>query len=835
MDASGTLRGWAIFVGTAILCLIVLAAAILDPNPSHKQEPEPAVITIGDPQVYARETLINDRRQEIDYLNALIKESETRDFAPQIVRDLRTLEQVRAVLKVSAAAPPPEQSDEITSSSTQQLDAVTTTPTAPEKPDVEPEKDKPPDPKHTHGISPLDEFRDRQVYRAELRAALAAVNLDDLHDFGGNALYRLQFNATILPGAERDKFGVAHLIVQRPRVGKSDIETLFYTWINHAGQRLNPGYVAKAGTWSNNRAMREFYIAVGTATRIYDLLDLCYADCRDENKRQSILLPVPPETSDDFRSAFGVGPYGELSAEPTIRTAETYDPTADRHTEAAQLASRYLVPLGSDRTWTIRMLAGCRVRTDNHVGFTKEEQEAVPTVLTRLRAIRMADASLLGLERYSLSSGKLTALPRKLSRVRRIAERVRRRLLDAAENRIDCARELERRYESLPESFLVAILDDHKCFRFLHGDDERVRSFHPDKTAKPNRCLLTGSAYAYGTTPVELGQRMSTSVSLAQSLELALAASASLANRGSLGHNLDLVSATAGRIDSAERLPLTIGYSTRDVIHLLAPINDPKNPFPDLTPSFGWVFGPTLRFEGSGGQVKMMQIPRSEGLTADLSVPTWWPFLKLKVQTAWVADWREGSNPPHEAKHDKQPYIEVRFPKKAADLDMVTQRLLASDVATSTAGRQPFIERVRPNDISLCADNVTFVIQGTNVWRGTEVFLGGVKAKSISVLPDMEGIAATFDMSQAFTPKSAAAGPRAFDPTHQNWRRSTDEERDAQNARGDKDKRVGPNARRVVLTVATRNGSTEAPIRITAATGKKNCADASLLNAPGGN
>jgi hypothetical protein len=131
---------------------------------------------------------------------------------------------------------------------------------------------------------------------------------------------------------------------------------------------------------------------------------------------------------------------------------------------------------------------------------------------------------------------------------------------------------------------------------------------------------------------------------------------------------------------------------------------------------------------------------------------------------------------------------------------------------------------------------MTFVIQGTNMWRGTEAFLGGVKASSIAVLPDMEGIAATFDMSQAFTQPQprAATHSRAFDSTHQNWPRSTDEETDKARVKASPDKRIGPNTRRLVLSVATRNGSTETEITVTAANGKQNCATTSLLNAPRG-
>src|SRR6185437_8157599 len=46
---------------------------------------------------------------------------------------------------------------------------------------------------------PRDDFIDRQAYRQDLRAAISQAQLDDVHDRSGNALYRLQFQATVLP------------------------------------------------------------------------------------------------------------------------------------------------------------------------------------------------------------------------------------------------------------------------------------------------------------------------------------------------------------------------------------------------------------------------------------------------------------------------------------------------------------------------------------------------------------------------------------------------------------------------------------------------------------
>jgi hypothetical protein len=87
--------------------------------------------------------------------------------------------------------------------------------------------------------TPLDEFRDRQTYRRELRAALAEVSLDDLHDSNGNSLYRLQFRATVLPGAHADQWGIARLTIMPPVLKREDYIRLYASWLEHLSHRLN--------------------------------------------------------------------------------------------------------------------------------------------------------------------------------------------------------------------------------------------------------------------------------------------------------------------------------------------------------------------------------------------------------------------------------------------------------------------------------------------------------------------------------------------------------------------------------------------------------------------
>src|SRR4029079_8832017 len=65
----------------------------------HPETPESSAAS--DPQVYTRASLINDRRQELQYLGRLLEGSEQVTFAPQIVSDVHGIEVLSASLGLS--------------------------------------------------------------------------------------------------------------------------------------------------------------------------------------------------------------------------------------------------------------------------------------------------------------------------------------------------------------------------------------------------------------------------------------------------------------------------------------------------------------------------------------------------------------------------------------------------------------------------------------------------------------------------------------------------------------------------------------------------------------
>jgi hypothetical protein len=166
---------------------------------------------------------------------------------------------------------------------------------------------------------------------------------------------------------------------------------------------------------------------------------------------------------------------------------------------------------------------------------------------------------------------------------------------------------------------------------------------------------------------------------------------------------------------------------------------------------FGWIFGP--RFEigpdqrsgwigrlfeiGPDPKPKFSHTTVQRSVQASLVVPGWTRSLKINYKTFWIDT--DGNSRLVESGA-----FSVKLP---GDYAAITQKLLAP----SGERRIPFIEpplgingqqRVvrlqagKPGDI---------LIRGRHLWRNPKVFIGGQSAKTVTVLPDMNGLSAHFD------------------------------------------------------------------------------------------
>ena len=79
------------------------------------------------------------------------------------------------------------------------------------------------------------------------------------------------------------------------------------------------------------------------------------------------------------------------------------------------------------------------------------------------------------------------------------------------------------------------------------------------------------------------------------------------------------------------------------------------------------------------------------------------------------------------------------------------------------------VSRVTPTDVSACMNEVTFVIEGHNLWRDPEVYWEGVRAENVTLLPGMRGIAAAFQIKKLFDAEHETFSGNSFVRTYSHY------------------------------------------------------------------
>ena len=671
----------------------------------------PAVITLSDPQIYSRETLVNDRRAEERHLERLLEESAGLEFEPQIQRDLASL--TRTAVELRAAYEP-------LSGSRSEGDEAGDGAAAPELPEppeagsgaaadeadaTDDEDDVDDEPVPTAAASPIratprERFRDLQAYRAELRAALAETQLDDSHDQGQNTLYRLQFRATVLPGAHHDKMAVARLTLSPPELEDADVLALYKIWLGHVTYRLNqavgerletdPSYLL-LGMGLDRSLFHATSVFLGEAGRLE--VALPPGIYREWKKIAS--QSAGASGRDDF-AALAERLHGGAAALAELERAlgET-DETGER--------ARQALELGDD----------CRPgpRADSWRSAAGDTIESLFWLMEDLAHVEpFVSASIRGLgSRNLLEPAQGIAIDRLIEDVVDGSEGIdwlRQLLIETNQRcgeRLGTGASLEAQVGVVPRSFRDGLLLDE---------------------------VARGGADVYATGPVELAQQISTSASRLRSFEVALGLAAALPGSGvAAGGGFDRVRSQRADLEALERLPLVVGFAER---RKLAERRKED-------PQFGWVFGPRASPDAAAGRLALGQPVVNHPVTADLSIPGWWPWVTLDLETAWVGNWHGEEVLEGPAREQR---FRVYLPLNRADLDGLTEHLAQETVG----GVLPYtrIARVEPEEVPPCTDRMTFLVHGTNVWRSSRAFLAGLEAEAVEVLPDMAGLAVTF-------------------------------------------------------------------------------------------
>ena len=253
------------------------------------------------------------------------------------------------------------------------------------------------------------------------------------------------------------------------------------------------------------------------------------------------------------------------------------------------------------------------------------------------------------------------------------------------------------------------------------------------------------SRHAYSTAPTELAQRVSTVASATEAMDL-MASISALIPTASVGINAagEMRRVASGQVDAVESAPLIVGFSNNGAANKAAQ----QVLAYGEEPSFGWVFGPKVIVNTEDSELELSQVLVNQPVTADVSVPGWWTEMRLRIETAWAANFDKALLQP--ANKDGTPLkteeissysIDVPLQSNPESFEQLTQFIASK--AWGLQQHEPVIIDVEPKAIAACS-RVTVLISGPDLWRGRAVYLAGTPAENTEIMPDMRGLAATF-------------------------------------------------------------------------------------------
>lgn len=762
---------------------------------NYASKQAPGVIQFTDPKLFKREALINERKDELGFLEELLVASKTQQFEPEIVRELETIKAFSASLGLEfdpavgadferqSAVADLKNEIELTrldlELSQLKRDAElleeqlktqetpvnnpdggnTTTPTvtsAVSAPDtskllaeiekirakLEARLNTPVKPLTKSGAiaGPIDEFQDRAAYRSTLKSAINAVSLDELHDREGNSLFRLQLKATVLPGAQDllDTLGVLRMNITEPDFSQDTdaLENLYLEWLMHVNNVLNLPPEAGGQKLSEQRFRpHPELVTLGEGGQVYKL---------------SVLEFPKQGLSVDTSSCAGVQniertPEKCWYVRVALPALDAGDPDPlDFNALLNQVMS-------APKTTKFRLYGALKnavKRVDNKKLFNLDgscqnfiDRPGNSAGLNRVDdpATVVNEADRVGVSANDALSWSI-AIRNWWPFLNAFAGQLARVDYDDPDLESSISAlgqqflgEMQAAREAAG-AFLVAVAEDNpKCQDdLLTSPDVSVPTdFFAVLTKHQSRIAV------YDVAPTERTKRISTAARAAEAVSLAAAAAGQLPTYGlGLSGNFAFSRSAVGKADAIERAPLVVGFA------------EPRVSADGATGAFGWLLGPDVSLNPEEQKLELRHRVAPYDLFADVSLPGWWPYFDVTALTAWAPDWQSAGN-GRTAKiamaNALSRKIRVPLRHNAADMDGLTNLLLSELVGQRVA--YPRIASVQPSRLSACADTIEFQISGENIWRTSLIHIGGlaVEGSSIKVLPDMRGVLATVE------------------------------------------------------------------------------------------
>ena len=187
------------YAGFTLLTLAVVSGCAMNPvSVTSKPGTTFGKIYVDTPEVYSRERLVNDRFQQDAWLREKLRERPTHGVQAGTESTSQTSTAVSLAVGTEASSTP--------------QGAANTLGTPPQNAAI-----KPGEPGKIED-TPIEQFRDAMAYREEVRNEILENQLDDRHDIAGSTLYRLKFDATVVPLHDTSAYAMVEVTVRGPSI-----------------------------------------------------------------------------------------------------------------------------------------------------------------------------------------------------------------------------------------------------------------------------------------------------------------------------------------------------------------------------------------------------------------------------------------------------------------------------------------------------------------------------------------------------------------------------------------------------------------------------------------
>ncbi len=708
----------------------VVSAAMPDPTFGS--------ILVDSPEVYTRERLVNDRFRQDEWLRKRLDHTDSIDFGIQGAQSKRSTKgtSVGTQLTTNPAGNSEAGAGDLPASAT----------TSPALPGTR--------------VSPIDHFRDVLAYREEVRNEIIQNQLDDRHDLDGNTLYRCKFDVTLVPGPQTRASAIVQVSV-KGSFGTLDYEPSASTIPGGAYLDL-----AQAQHEDNATIRIAFDETIGTIAKIHGPQGLDDRTLKSLGRAfeqwQAHLVQDLQKKSEDFDGTLTEKDHKDGSLRDEIQSSvEQGLYWASDYDQPEEITAKIGEHLGQEGAGGIddylRLLEEAQTNPslrnmllisdanrlpdgDLLVKFLLSKRELQPTVekaspyLTiTLPSAQYPQCTATEVEFQVMSSGLSQGWKETNGQWGQVEEsdedfavRVATHDETVAASFDSLVREIEGALSEVGESPFVRLDREARTIALRLGFLAFVERLRANKA----------SVYTYAVTPRESAQRISSLSEGRDSLQTMIGLSA-LAGSTGLATSINQLNQRDAQIGAIERQPLVVGFVGGHAAD---------------EGVFGWVLGPRFEVaEQSKGGVGFRHVPAQHSLAAILSAPAWWPEMEVSIRTYWLDE--DGNRLDSRGKVIES--VQDGTPNESIPPDNVWTVSLpagAQDLSdlliggADTRAKKPSFDFEDGAKVHLTAGTkASIVIPGTHLWRSTVVTLGGETASAITVLPNMNGIIATFD------------------------------------------------------------------------------------------